>query len=108
MESKRLPLHHPLIKTTYIDKSTMVMIKSQDFGLMVYYKAKHKLSTKMAIISKEVSKKVTKFKDSWFLKTMVHIKVSSPINSSMEKVSSGSKIKLSAPLGQTVLSKEDV
>ena len=64
MESRRLPLHHPLIKTTYIDKSTMVMIKSQDFGLMVYYKAKHKLSTKMAIISEEVSKKVTKFKDS--------------------------------------------
>ena len=64
MESKKLPFHHPLIKTTFIEKSMMVMIKSQDIGLMVYYKAKLKFSTKMATISEEISKKGTKFKDS--------------------------------------------
>ena len=60
MQSNNLASHLPLIKITSIDKSTMVMIKSQDTGLMDFYKVKHKFNIKMETILGENSKKVTK------------------------------------------------
>lgn len=108
MQSNNLPSHLPRIKTTSIDKSTMVMIKSQDTGLMDFYKVKHKFNIKMETISEEYSKKVTKSKVLWSSKIMVHIKVSSPINNFMDVEFLDSKIKPLALLGLTVLSKEIV
>jgi len=63
MESKRLPFLHHHIKTISTDRSMMVMIKFQDTGLMVCYKAKHKFNTRMETISEEILKRGTRLKD---------------------------------------------